>query len=90
MAVAPLVSVRKRCGNEQGGCTGSLTLSDIAGATLGSMIYWALQHQALLGARWWWIGSPVIAIILLFIGLFLTSTGFSDIAAERRGHQQYA
>jgi uncharacterized membrane protein len=38
MVVTPLVSVRKRCGNEQGGCTGSLTLSDIAGATLGRMI----------------------------------------------------
>jgi peptide/nickel transport system permease protein len=65
-------------------------LSSLEDATLGSMIYWALQHQALLGARWWWIGSPVVAIILLFIGLFLTSTGFSDLAAERRGQQQYA
>jgi peptide/nickel transport system permease protein len=64
-------------------------LSSLEQATLGTMIYWALQHQALLGQRWWWIGSPVVAIIVLFFGLFLVSTGFSDLSAERRG-QQYA
>ncbi|MCY4064432.1 MAG: ABC transporter permease [Chloroflexi bacterium] len=61
-------------------------LSSLEEATLGTMIYWALQHQALLGQRWWWIGSPVVAIILLFIGLFLISTGISSLSAERRGH----
>lgn len=62
-------------------------LSSLEQATLGTMIYWALQHQALLGQRWWWIGSPVVAIIVLFFGLFLLSTGFADRSAERRGHQ---
>lgn len=62
-------------------------LSSLEEATLGTMIYWALQHQALLGQRWWWIGSPVVAIISLFVSLFLTSTGFSDLSAARRGHQ---
>ena len=61
-------------------------LSSLEEATLGTTIYWALQHQALLGQRWWWIGSPVVAIILLFIGLFLISTGISSLSAERRGH----
>ncbi len=62
-------------------------LSSLEEATLGTMIYWALQHQALLGQRWWWIGSPVVAIILLFISLFLISTGIAALSAERRGHQ---
>lgn len=61
-------------------------LSSLEEATLGTMIYWALQHQALLGERWWWIGAPVVAIIVLFIGLFLTSTGISERSAVRRGH----
>ena len=61
-------------------------LSSLEEATLGTMIYWALQHQALLGQRWWWIGSPVVAIIVLFVGLFLISTGISSLSAERRGH----
>ena len=60
-------------------------LSSLEEATLGTTIYWALQHQALLGRRWWWIGSPVVAIILLFIALFLISTGISSLSAERRG-----
>lgn len=62
-------------------------LSSLEQATLGTMIYWALQHQALLGQRWWWIGSPVVAVILLFVGLFLLATGVSELSAERRGHQ---
>lgn len=61
-------------------------LSSLEEATLGTMIYWALQHQALLGERWWWIGSPVVAIIVLFIALFLTSTGISERSAVMRGH----
>ncbi len=61
-------------------------LSSLEEATLGTMIYWALQHQALLGQRWWWIGSPVVAIIALFVSLFLISTGISSLSAERRGH----
>jgi peptide/nickel transport system permease protein len=62
-------------------------LSSLEQSTLGTMIYWALQHQALLGQRWWWIGSPVVAIIFLFVGLFLLATGVSELSAERRGHQ---
>jgi peptide/nickel transport system permease protein len=63
-------------------------LSSVEQATLGTMIYWGLQYQALLAHRWWWIGTPVIAIILLFIGLFLASTGFADLSAQRRGRQR--
>jgi peptide/nickel transport system permease protein len=33
-----------------------------------------------------WIGAPVVAISLLFLGLFLTSTGYNQRFAERRGH----
>jgi peptide/nickel transport system permease protein len=51
------------------------------------MIYWAMQHQALLLEKWLWILSPIFAIMLLFIGLFLVSTGWSDYFATRRGRQ---
>src|ERR1700730_524217 len=60
-------------------------LSSVQQATLGTMIYWGLQYQALLAHRWWWIGTPVIAVVLLFVALFLASTGFADFSAERRG-----
>lgn len=59
-------------------------LSSLAEATLGTMIYWALQHQALLGERWWWIFPPVAAIILLFITLFFLSSGITQYLEEKR------
>jgi peptide/nickel transport system permease protein len=59
-------------------------LSSALQATLGTMIYWALQYQALLSRRYVWIGAPVVAIVLLFIGLFLLSSGLSIRSAERR------
>ncbi|MEF2245116.1 MULTISPECIES: ABC transporter permease [unclassified Paenibacillus] len=54
-------------------------------STLGTMIYWANQHQAMLGGRWWWIGTPVVAITLIFIALFLVMTGYQQYSALRRG-----
>jgi peptide/nickel transport system permease protein len=63
-------------------------LSSVEQATLGTMIYWGLQYQALLAHRWWWIGTPVVAVVLLFVALFLASTGFADFSAERRGRQR--
>jgi len=62
-------------------------LSSLRQATLGTMIYWAMQHQALLLNKWLWILSPILSIMLLFIGLFLVSTGWSDYFASRRGRQ---
>lgn len=60
-------------------------LSSAEKPSLGTMTYWALQHQALLAGRWLWIGSPVAAIVILFIGLFLTSSGITLRAAGLRG-----
>jgi peptide/nickel transport system permease protein len=62
-------------------------LASLKDATLGTMIYWAMQHQALLLEKWLWILSPILSIMLLFIGLFLVSTGWSDYFATRRGRQ---
>jgi peptide/nickel transport system permease protein len=60
-------------------------LSSADQATLGTMIYWALKYQALLAGRWWWIGPPVIAIIVLFVGLFLLASGLEQRSQEARG-----
>lgn len=60
-------------------------MSSNSKATLGTMIYWANQHQAMLGGKWIWIGSPVVAICLIFIGLFLLMTGQQQYSALRRG-----
>lgn len=59
-------------------------LSSAQQATLGTMIYWAINYQALLAGKYVWIGSPVVSIVLLFIGLFLVSSGLSMQSAARR------
>lgn len=60
-------------------------LSSADQATLGTMVYWAIKYQALLAERWWWIGPPVVAIILLFVGLFLLASGLEQRSQKARG-----
>ena len=61
-------------------------LSSIQTPTLGSAVYWAITYSAIMTGKYVWIGSPIVATSLLFLGLFLTSTGYNQYFAERRGH----
>ena len=60
-------------------------LSKVEIPTLGSIIFWALNYNALLIGQYLWIVAPVVATVLLFLGLFLTSTGYNELYAKRRG-----
>jgi peptide/nickel transport system permease protein len=60
-------------------------LSNLAVPTLGSSLYWALNYNAILTQQYSWLLTPVIITVLLFLGLFLTSTGYNDLFATRRG-----
>lgn len=60
-------------------------LSKIQVPTLGSIIFWALNYNALMIGQIAWIIAPIVATVLLFLGLFLTSTGYNELFAERRG-----
>src|SRR5579859_4907748 len=60
-------------------------LSKIQVPTLGSIIFWALNYNALMIGQTAWIVAPIVATVLLFLGLFLTSTGYNELFAERRG-----
>ena len=60
-------------------------LSNNAEATLGTMIYWANQYQALFLGNWYWIGAPVVAISVIFISLFMTLSGAQRYSALKRG-----
>jgi peptide/nickel transport system permease protein len=62
-------------------------LSKIEVPTLGSIIFWALNYNALFTGHYAWMVAPIVATVTLFIGLFLTSTGFNAAFAERRGVQ---
>ena len=44
--------------------------------TLGNMIQWARDRNAILGGYWLWIGSPIVTTIVLFVALFMVISGY--------------
>jgi peptide/nickel transport system permease protein len=65
----------------------ALGLGALEEMTLGNTIYWSQQSSAVLRGYWWWWGPPIVAIALIFIGLFLTSVGFDRFANPRLAHR---
>ncbi len=53
--------------------------------SLGNMIQWARDRNAIFAKQWFWIGSPILATMLLFIGLFLLITGYNSYMSMKRG-----
>ncbi len=51
--------------------------------SLGTMLQWAINYQALLLGHWWWIATPVVTSILLFISLYLLSISISEYLDPR-------
>lgn len=60
-------------------------LSKVETPTLGSIIFWALNYNALFTGQLIWLIAPIVSTILLFLGLFLASTGFNERFATKRG-----
>jgi len=48
-----------------------LGLSSVEIPTIGTAIFWANQHQALVAGIWWWLAVPIACAIILFLGLYL-------------------
>jgi peptide/nickel transport system permease protein len=48
--------------------------------TLGMMIYWALSYGAILQNLWWWWLTPVLALIGLFLSLYLIHLGLDEVS----------
>ena len=61
-------------------------LSNVEVPTLGSIIFWALNYNAMFIGQYMWVVAPVVTTVLLFLGLFLTSTGYNQLFATKRGH----
>jgi peptide/nickel transport system permease protein len=51
--------------------------------TLGTMLNWALFYQAILLGRWWWILTPVILSLFMFIALYWLSVSISEYLDPR-------
>jgi peptide/nickel transport system permease protein len=62
---------------------GVLGLTSITTPTIGSTIYWANSHQALIAGVWWWLAAPVVISIILFLGLYLLFSSVNEYIDPR-------
>jgi peptide/nickel transport system permease protein len=51
--------------------------------TLGTMLNWALFYQSILLGRWWWVLTPVVLAVLLFVALYWLSVSISEYLDPR-------
>lgn len=60
-----------------------LGFTDINTPTVGSMIFWANQHTAMVAGIWWWVLFPVLLVAIVFIGLFLLAISMNEYIDPR-------
>ena len=48
-----------------------LGLTDVTIPTLGTMLHFAINYQAILLGYWWWLFAPIGASVALFVALYL-------------------
>jgi peptide/nickel transport system permease protein len=60
-----------------------LGLLDLYIPTLGTMLYWAINYQAILLGRWWWVLTPIVLSVILFIALYWLSVSISEYLDPR-------
>ena len=60
-----------------------LGFTDINTPTVGTMIFWANQHSAMVAGVWWWLVFPTAFITLTFIGLFLLAVSMNEYIDPR-------
>jgi peptide/nickel transport system permease protein len=60
-----------------------LGLSDVSIPTIGTAIYWANQHQALVAGIWWWLAAPILVAVMLFLGLYLLFSSINEFIDPR-------
>jgi peptide/nickel transport system permease protein len=58
-------------------------LVDLMTPTLGTMLNWALFYQSILLGRWWWVLTPMVLSLLLFIALYWLSVSISEYLDPR-------
>src|SRR5512147_2337825 len=60
-----------------------LGLSDLTTPSIGTALYWANQHGALVAGVWWWIAAPALVAIILFLGLYLFFASINEYIDPR-------
>ncbi|MFU8888237.1 MAG: ABC transporter permease [Trueperaceae bacterium] len=60
-----------------------LGFTNINVPTVGTTLYWAINHSALVVGVWWWIAIPIVFIVMTFIGLFLLAISMNEYIDPR-------
>ena len=60
-----------------------LGFTNINNPTIGTTLYWANNHSAMVVGVWWWIAIPVVLIVVTFIGLFLLAVSMNEYIDPR-------
>jgi len=60
-----------------------LGLSDLTTPSIGTALFWANQHGALVAGNWWWIAAPTLVAIVLFLGLYLLFASINEYIDPR-------
>ena len=60
-----------------------LGFTNINTPTIGTVLYWANSHSAMVVGTWWWIVIPVILIVITFVGLFLLAMSMNEYIDPR-------
>jgi peptide/nickel transport system permease protein len=60
-----------------------LGLTDVTIPTLGTVLHFALNYQAILLGLWWWVFAPIGAAAALFVALYLLSVSISEYLDPR-------
>jgi len=60
-----------------------LGYTDLNIPTVGTTLYWANNHSALVVGTWWWIAIPVAIVVMLFVGLFLLAVSLNEYIDPR-------
>ncbi len=51
--------------------------------SLGMLIFWSQSYDAVFRGLWWWYLPPIVVLVLIFIGLFLISSGLDQLSNPR-------
>jgi len=60
-----------------------LGFTNINNPTIGTTLYWANNHSAMVVGVWWWIVIPVVLLVAAFIGLFLLAVSMNEYIDPR-------
>jgi peptide/nickel transport system permease protein len=60
-----------------------LGFTDLNIPTIGTMLYWANSHSAMVVGIWWWIVEPVVLVVVTFVALYLLAVSLNEYIDPR-------